>query len=138
MSPSKKSVMSGARAIVLLAALSALGACASAPLETSDLGKTFATAQGNVLVGSTGDTLYTYDKDAPDQSNCTGACAAIWPPAAAGRDSQPKGDFSIFTRPSGSRQWAYKGKPLYTYTFDGGTGSISGDGVDGTWHAARP
>jgi predicted lipoprotein with Yx(FWY)xxD motif len=31
-----------------------------------------------------------------------------------------------------------KGKPLYTYKFDGGPGAISGDDVDGVWHVVKP
>ena len=135
MSPSRNTVLSGARAIALTAALLSLGACAG---TSKQLGDTVSTSQGDVLVAGNGDTLYTYDKDTPDKSNCTGACAAIWPPAEVGPGAEAKGDFSIMTRPSGTRQWAYKGKPLYTYTLDGGPGAISGDDVDGTWHLAKP
>ena len=107
MSPSRNTVLSGARAIALTAALLSLGACAG---TSKQLGDTVSTSQGDVLVAGNGDTLYTYDKDTPDKSNCTGACAAIWPPAEVGPGAEAKGDFSIMTRPSGTRQWAYKGQ----------------------------
>jgi predicted lipoprotein with Yx(FWY)xxD motif len=40
-------------------------------------------------------------------------------------------------RDDGSRQWAYKGKPLYGYVADVTPGQASGDGVNGRWHVAR-
>jgi predicted lipoprotein with Yx(FWY)xxD motif len=53
-------------------------------------------------------------------------------------DARPTDGFTIVTRASGAHQWAYKGKPLYGYMFDGGPGSVSGDGEDGVWHVAKP
>jgi predicted lipoprotein with Yx(FWY)xxD motif len=135
MNPSRDAVLSSARAIVLAAALASLGACAG---PSDKLGDTVSTSQGDVLVAANGDTLYTYDKDTPGHSACTGGCAAVWPPAEAGPKAQAHGDFSIITRPDATRQWAYKDKPLYTYRLDGGPGSISGDDTDGVWHVAKP
>lgn len=138
MSAHYRNFMSGAGTAALAIVVLSLGACAGSPLNEGDLGETRSTSVGDVLVGSAGDTLYTYDKDSPGHSNCTGGCAVIWPPAEADAKAQPKGDFTIITRPSGTRQWAYKGKPLYTYKFDGGPGAISGDDVDGVWHVVKP
>ena len=41
-------------------------------------------------------------------------------------------------RDDGVRQWAYKGKPLYTWSKDTKPGDASGDGVGGSWHIAAP
>ncbi|HEX5369192.1 MAG TPA: hypothetical protein VFY10_07230, partial [Dehalococcoidia bacterium] len=35
---------------------------------------------GNYLTGPDGKTLYVFLKDAPNTSNCTGACLQTWPP----------------------------------------------------------
>jgi predicted lipoprotein with Yx(FWY)xxD motif len=131
-------LMSGVGTVVLAAALLSLAACSTSPLNAGDLGETRSTSLGDVLVGKNGDALYTYDKDTPGHSNCTGACALIWQPAEADANAQPRGDYTIITRPSGTRQWAYKGKPLYTYKLDGGPDAISGEGIDGVWHVAKP
>ena len=43
------------------------------------------------------------------------------------------GDWSVVKRDDGSSQWAYKGKPVYTYAKDT-AGKATGDGVGGVWH----
>jgi predicted lipoprotein with Yx(FWY)xxD motif len=131
-------LMSDFGTVALAAALLSLAACSTSPLNAGDLGETRSTSLGDVLVGSDGDTLYTYEKDTSGHSNCTGGCAIIWPPAEADAQAQPRGDYTIITRSSGTRQWAYKGKPLYTYKLDGGPGAISGAGMNGVWHVAKP
>ena len=35
-------------------------------------------------------------------------------------------------------QWAYKGKPLYTWAKDTKPGDVTGDGVNNVWHIAQP
>ena len=123
---------------VLLTGLLLLAGCAGVSLESADLGKTRQTALGEVLVDRNGNTLYTYEPDPPGASTCTGACAVAWPPAEADAGAQAANDFTVITRPNGERQWAYKGKALYGYLFDNGPGSVSGEGVDGVWHVAKP
>ena len=126
------------KVLVLGLAAISLVACAGASMSASELGKTHATKLGPVLVDSNGDTLYTYDPNSRGNSKCTGTCAVVWPPAEAESGATPSNGFTIITRPSGTRQWAYKGKPLYGYMFDSGPGSVSGDGEDGVWHVAKP
>jgi predicted lipoprotein with Yx(FWY)xxD motif len=95
---------------------------------------------GSVLTDSRGMTLYVFDKDrAPGQSACNAHCAVAWPPLLAGADARASGKWSLVTRQDGSRQWAYKGRPLYTlYEWDINPGDTKGDGVGGRWHVARP
>ncbi|RME66150.1 MAG: hypothetical protein D6782_04895 [Alphaproteobacteria bacterium] len=115
----------------------ALAGCASSKIVPADLGATRQTTAGAVLVDSKGMTLYTYDKDAPGQSNCHGMCAMFWPPAKAPDDAQATGDFSVIDR-DGGKQWAYKGMPLYGYLKDDAPGDVKGDNVDGVWHVVVP
>jgi predicted lipoprotein with Yx(FWY)xxD motif len=44
---------------------------------------------------------------------------------------------SLTTRRDGRRQWAYDGKPLYTYVEDTVLGDIKGDNVGNVWHVVR-
>jgi predicted lipoprotein with Yx(FWY)xxD motif len=47
--------------------------------------------------------------------------------------------YTIITRDDGSNQWAYKGRPLYTWKDDKKPGDITGDGfLNGAWHIAQP
>ncbi|MGE0661043.1 MAG: hypothetical protein AB7F36_16095, partial [Reyranellaceae bacterium] len=48
------------------------------------------------------------------------------------------GDWSVVTRDDGAKQWAYKGKPLYTWVKDARPGDTTGDGVNNVWHVAKP
>lgn len=84
-----------------------------------------------VLTNADGMTLYVFDKDAAGsgKSACNGDCAMNWPPLMATSGNKADGDYSIITRDDGSRQWAYKGKPLYRWSEDQQPGDMTGDGV---------
>jgi predicted lipoprotein with Yx(FWY)xxD motif len=94
----------------------------------------------SVLTDRRGMTLYVFDKDkVRGQSACNAHCAVAWPPLLASADAKASGKWSLVTRGDGSNQWAYKGKPLYTfYEWDVNPGDTKGDGVGGRWHVARP
>jgi predicted lipoprotein with Yx(FWY)xxD motif len=111
----------------------ALAACASTPPAPAKV-------EGGVLVGLSGMTLYTFDKDAAGsgKSVCNGPCATNWPPFKAEAGSAPSGDYSIVTRDDGSQQWAYKGKPLYFWIKDQKPGDKTGDGFNKVWQVAKP
>jgi predicted lipoprotein with Yx(FWY)xxD motif len=83
-------------------------------------------------------TLYTFDNDNKDKSNCNGACANLWLPLIATTDASATGDFSLITRGDGRKQWAYKNKPLYSWSKDTKPGDTSGDGINNVWHIAVP
>ncbi len=91
-----------------------------------------------VLADAKGMTLYTFDKDSDGKSVCNGNCAKNWPPLTAGPDATSKGNWTVVTRDDGSKQWAYKGKPLYTWVKDTKPGETTGDGVGNVWHSAVP
>jgi predicted lipoprotein with Yx(FWY)xxD motif len=92
-----------------------------------------------ILADMKGMTLYTFMKDAECKSNCNGQCEKNWPPLMAAADAMPMGDWTIVTRDDGSKQWAYKGKPLYTWAKDTKPGETTGDGVgNGAWKIAMP
>lgn len=62
-----------------------------------------------------GRTLFVSDKDQPNVSNCTGECSREFPPAVALPGSVAAGDWTLVVRADGSKQWGYKGKPLYRF-----------------------
>jgi predicted lipoprotein with Yx(FWY)xxD motif len=82
--------------------------------------------------------LYYSDRDTAGKSTCDAVCTRTWQPLAApALGIEAAGDWSLATRPDGSRQWAYKGRPLYTNVADveGESESVAGAGEKG-WHAA--
>jgi len=96
------------------------------------------TTLGPTLVDAKGMTLYTWGNDTtPGKSLCNGSCATNWPPLTAAADATPLGDWTIVTRDDNTKQWAYKGKPLYTYRMDAKEGDVTGNGR-GKWAAAKP
>ena len=105
-----------------------------------------------VLVNSSGRTLYTSDQEkAAGKILCSSSdCLAIWTPLTVAMGQQPTAPsgvtstLSTVSRPDGSIQVAFKGQPLYTFTFDHATGDVHGDnvkdsfsGTNFTWHAAN-
>ena len=92
-----------------------------------------------MLVDSSGMTLYTFDKDmaGSGKSACNGPCATLWPPAMVAADGKADGDFSVVARDDGTRQWAYKGKPLYHYSADKKAGDMTGDKFRDVWHVVK-
>ena len=100
--------------------------------------KTQKTAAGEVLADSKGMTLYTFDRDTTGKSACSGPCAQNWPPLAASADAKSMGEWTVVTRDDGTKQWAYKGKPLYTFAKDSKPGDTSGEGFNKVWHVAKP
>jgi predicted lipoprotein with Yx(FWY)xxD motif len=123
-------IRTGLRSALLLAVvLAAPAAFAQAPVK----------AVGGVLTNSAGMTLYTFDRDeaGSGKSVCNGPCATNWPPLAAAADAKPAGGYTIVTRDDGTKQWAYKGKPLYLWTKDQKPGDMTGQGFNNVWQAAK-
>jgi predicted lipoprotein with Yx(FWY)xxD motif len=121
-------------------ALFAVAAVVTAFASAGCAGTMPAKAEGGALVGPNGMTLYTFAKDpaGAGKSLCVAQCAANWPPLAAAAGDAASGDWSVITRDDGSKQWAYKGKPLYYWTKDQKPGDRTGDGFRNVWSVARP
>ena len=113
--------------------------------ENKELALTTASvgALGTVLTDKGGMTLYTFDKDTADVSNCSGDCAVTWPPALVPSDNfavqgVDKVLVSTITRADGGKQLTIKGKPLYTFAQDKVCGEAKGQGVGGVWFVSTP
>jgi predicted lipoprotein with Yx(FWY)xxD motif len=64
-------------------------------------------------------------------------CAVKGPPVMATEADKPVGDYSIITRDNGTKQWAYKGKPLYTWPEDQEPGDKYGDNYNKVGHIVK-
>ena len=119
------------RKALLIAAVLALPVLAQAaePAMTKD----------GMLVDHKGMTLYTFAKDSAGKSMCNDKCAANWPPLMAAGTDKAMEEWSVLKRDDGTMQWAYDGKPLYTFVMDKQAGDKVGDGkMDGAWKVAKP
>jgi predicted lipoprotein with Yx(FWY)xxD motif len=78
---------------------------------------------GKALVNGKSVTLYLFEKDKNNKSNCSGACAQNWPPLMAHGKVVGKGGVKTShlgtIKRSGGRQVTYFGHPLYTFVADG-------------------
>jgi predicted lipoprotein with Yx(FWY)xxD motif len=126
------------KSIAIGIAASVLSICMSAALAQTAPATTADTAKGKALVDGKGMTLYIFDRDATGKSNCNGQCAVNWVPLAAVAGAKAPDAWTVITRDDGGKQWAYKGKPLYTWSKDAKPGDVTGDGVNNVWHIAAP
>jgi predicted lipoprotein with Yx(FWY)xxD motif len=67
---------------------------------------------GQTLSDAAGQPLLTYDKDEAGKSNCNEGCPRTPVAAPDGAPSSPL--WSVVARADGSKQWALRGKPVYT------------------------
>jgi predicted lipoprotein with Yx(FWY)xxD motif len=91
------------------------------------------------LVGAKGKTVYSFDNDTDNTSNCSGGCATTWPPYFYGDalivpSLLDATDFGTITRGDGSKQHTFLSMPIYLYSDDTNRGTTNGDGVGGVWH----
>lgn len=92
---------------------------------------------GLFLTNSEGLSLYTFDVDLPNQSNCYDDCAVAWPPVLS-QQTILAAPFGLTKRTDGTQQVTLKGKPLYLFVSDKELGDTKGEGLGGVWHLARP
>jgi len=107
-----------------------------------------ALAIGRMVEARTGMTLYFRDRAleqyAPDHlrppqgtmdpgigaqlgmAHCDAKCEREWRPLFAPADAQAHGYWSIYERPDGKRQWAYKNSAIYTHATEA-PGSLDGN-----------
>jgi predicted lipoprotein with Yx(FWY)xxD motif len=114
--------------MVMAGALAVTGAAWAAPPGVTE--------KDGAFVAPDGKPLYTFARDtAPGKSACNDQCATSWPPLAAAAGAKDEGDWTVVTRDDGSKQWAYKGKPLYAYARD--TAGAAATGVSQAWPLAK-
>ncbi|KAI3592010.1 Orf21 [Cupriavidus sp. U2] len=127
-------VIAAGAATVLLAGCSSMGMGGA-----SEMPPTVKVTNG-VLTDPQGLTLYTFDRDPANggKSVCNGMCATNWPPLLAEPGKTASGSYSVITRDDGTRQYAYKGMPLYRFAKDAKPGDRTGDNLNNVWHVAKP
>jgi predicted lipoprotein with Yx(FWY)xxD motif len=90
------------------------------------------TNNGRMLVTSdTKFSLYTWDKDGADKSNCDASCEESWKPVLAPQTAAPQGEWNIIERTPGVKQWTFRKRPLYTHIDDKRPRSLEGSDVAG-------
>ncbi len=102
------------------------------PLLTTTSGQTLYTqARYQTLYGGT-ETRTSYGvsyNEAKSQGTvgCDGECMMTWKPLLAPQNAQARGFWEVYVRPDGTKQWSFKGSPLYTYAGDTQPGDATGN-----------
>ncbi|MCS3838094.1 putative lipoprotein with Yx(FWY)xxD motif [Pseudomonas sp. JAI111] len=117
--------------------LKALMLAAVLALPTMAFAAEPAMMKDGMMVDHKGMTVYTFDKDAGGKSMCNGDCAKNWPPMMAPAGAKAEGKWTVIKRDDGTMQYAYDGKPLYTFVKDEKPGEMKGDGMKDVWHVMR-
>ncbi len=89
---------------------------------------------GQILVDGKGMTLYVFDKDTADKSNCNATCLALWPPLLTqGHPTLGPGVnqslIGTTMTTDGRMMVTYNHKPLYYFASDTKPGDTNGQGV---------
>jgi predicted lipoprotein with Yx(FWY)xxD motif len=86
---------------------------------------------GRLLVNDDDYSVYSWDGDEPNISNCVRECLNSWTPIRAPQVATDSGDWTIIKHPSGINQWAFRSRPLYTHNNDTRSRSFDGSDVPG-------
>lgn len=85
-----------------------------------------------ILTDHRGNTLYTFARDKKTAA-CRSECLEVWPPLLAPMMAVPVGDWTVVERPDDVRQWAYRGKLVYTFSQDTEPAQTNGADRTGIW-----
>ena len=101
---------------------------------------------GKILVDQDGKTLYLFEADGMNKSNCNSGCVALWPPVTTnGKATAGSGASAALIgstmRSDGSSQVTYAGHPVYWFSGDTTAGDTNGQGLTdfgGAWYVISP
>jgi predicted lipoprotein with Yx(FWY)xxD motif len=93
------------------------------------------TPLGRILVDGNGRTLYLFERDRANKSNCSSGCLSVWPAVTANAKPRARGGaagskIGTIRRADGSRQVTYAKHPLYYYAGDTRPGQTNGQGLN--------
>jgi len=95
-----------------------------------------------ILVDSSGFTLYHLTTERKGSIGCSGACRKLWPPLLVVGSAKPVAGAGLsasrlgtMKRPDGGVQLTYNGFALYLFSGDKTAGQTKGQGLGGTWYA---
>ncbi len=112
------------------------GSAASSTVDVAN------TDLGKILVDAQGRTLYLFEADKPNMSNCSGACLNIWPAVtSSGKPTAGSGVNAAMIGTIAQGQVTYNGHPLYTYAGDQKPGDTNGQNSDqfgAEWYVLSP
>ena len=122
-------------------------ATAASPAGATSVIKTSTGPHGTYLVDGSGRTLYLFEADGRNMSNCDSSCLSIWPAfSATGKPPVAKGGamagkVGMTASRDGKQIVTYNGHPLYRYVGDKAAGDTNGQNLDqfgAKWEVVTP
>ncbi len=110
------------------------GSLAAPPRFRAETGRAV-THFHNLLVTTTGMTLYTFSGDLRNTPRCVDACNLRFQPYLVQPNAPTYHEYGHALRPEGYHQWAVKDQPLYTFIGDAKPGDRNAEGLEGRWYA---
>jgi len=95
-------------------------------------------SRGQILVDSSGRTLYLFEADRTAASSCYDACIGVWPAVVTTGQASL---LSTTKRKDGTLEVVYNGHPLYYYSGDKKSGDVTGQGLSSfgaPWYVVSP
>jgi len=89
------------------------------------------TTIGRMLTTDKNFAVYAFDGDTSSSTACDEQCTRRFEPVLAPALAREQGEWTIFERSPGVRQWVYRGQPLYTHKLDQHSWSQQGSDVSG-------
>ena len=89
---------------------------------------TVPTVRGQMLRSADQAIVYAAAQDGVNRSTCSGDCLKTWEPILASALAVSRGEFSVFEREPGIKQWAFQGRPLYARAQRRTAHDVSDDG----------
>ena len=123
---------------MIFAAALAVALSAGAIAQAAEMMPAGVKMANGAMTDAAGKPLYTYDNDTMvGMSHCTGRCETAWPPLKADDKAKPMGAWTVINRDDGSKQWAYKDKPVYTFAKDTAGQPGTGEQPGAPWKLAK-
>ncbi len=111
------------------------------PDDGDDMASVSVVVTDGILTDSEGNTLYTFDNDAPGLSNCVGPCKELWPALTTDGDAIAgdgvDGALGTIAGDDGAMHVTYNDQPLYYFLNDEAPGDRNGDGFGDVWHVVE-
>ncbi|HEX9560481.1 MAG TPA: hypothetical protein VGA76_04545 [Candidatus Dormibacteraeota bacterium] len=103
-------------------------------------------SRGQILVDSSGRTLYLFEADRAAASSCYDACIGVWPAVVTTGQpvAGPRVNASLLSttkRKDGTLEVVYNGHPLYYFSGDKKSGDVTGQGLSSfgaAWYVVSP
>lgn len=100
------------------------------PAMKGSLVDTIGSGSRRLLTDKNKISLYTFDEDSENKTNCAGSCLTVWPPMIVPANAAVSAPFATITLADGRKQLTVDKLPLYYFFQDKKPGDLKGEYPD--------